>query len=160
MCTVSEGALQPIAIHLILYICDNYMFNTVTYRGGGRRGLDWWLGLLTTYTLTTRDYTLHITDTQRPQSITVSTSRFLATDFNTGTIKVSHMKSSFHSRTLATIFFIASRTELNCVESQCQSYVTTDGQSASLSWNKAPICGLRPDLYYCRTVAGLLMWAA
>jgi hypothetical protein len=31
--------------------------------------------------------------------------------------------------------------------SQSQSYVTTDGLSASLSWNKAPIWGLRPDLY-------------
>jgi hypothetical protein len=30
-------------------------------------------------------------------------------------------------------------------------------QSGSLSWNKAPIWGLRPDLYYCQTVAGLLM---
>jgi hypothetical protein len=39
-----------------------------------------------------------------------------------------------------------------------QSYVTTDGQSASLSWNKAPIW--RPDLYYCQTVAGLLVWGA
>jgi hypothetical protein len=34
-------------------------------------------------------------------------------------------------------------------------------QSASLSWNKAPIWDLRPDLYYCQTVvAGLLMWGA
>jgi hypothetical protein len=33
-------------------------------------------------------------------------------------------------------------------------------QSANLSWNKAPIWGLRPDLYYCQTVAGLLMWGA
>jgi hypothetical protein len=40
-----------------------------------------------------------------------------------------------------------------------ESYVTTDSQSASLSWNKAPIWGLRPDLDYCPTVAGLLMWA-
>jgi hypothetical protein len=41
-----------------------------------------------------------------------------------------------------------------------QSYtITTDGQSASLSWNKAPIWGLRPDFYYCQTVAGL-MWGA
>jgi hypothetical protein len=32
------------------------------------------------------------------------------------------------------------------------------GQSASLSWNKAPIWGLRSDFYYCQTVAGLLMW--
>jgi hypothetical protein len=37
-------------------------------------------------------------------------------------------------------------------------YVTTDGQSTSLSWNKAPIWGLRPDFYYCQTVAGLLIW--
>jgi hypothetical protein len=41
-----------------------------------------------------------------------------------------------------------------------QSYVTTDGQSASLSWNKAPIWDLRPALYYCLTVAGFLMWGA
>jgi hypothetical protein len=32
-------------------------------------------------------------------------------------------------------------------ESESESYVTTDGQSASLSWNKAPIWGLRPDIY-------------
>jgi hypothetical protein len=36
----------------------------------------------------------------------------------------------------------------------------TDGQSVSLSWNKAPIWGLRPNFYYCQTVAGLLMWDA
>jgi hypothetical protein len=34
----------------------------------------------------------------------------------------------------------------NIIQSQSQSYITTDGQSASLSWNKAPIWGLRPDL--------------
>jgi hypothetical protein len=44
--------------------------------------------------------------------------------------------------------------------SQSESYVTIDGQSASLSWDKAPISGLRPDFYYCRTLAGLLMWGA
>jgi hypothetical protein len=43
---------------------------------------------------------------------------------------------------------------------ESESYITTDGQSVSVSWNKAPIWGLRPDLYYCRTVAGLLMWGA
>jgi hypothetical protein len=43
---------------------------------------------------------------------------------------------------------------------QIQSYVTTDGQSASLSWTKGPIWGLRPNLYYSRTVAGLLMLGA
>jgi hypothetical protein len=42
--------------------------------------------------------------------------------------------------------------------SESDSFVTTDGQSASLSWNKAPIWNLRPDFYYSQTVAGLLMW--
>jgi hypothetical protein len=45
-------------------------------------------------------------------------------------------------------------------QSQSQSYVTTDGQSASLSWNKASIWGIRPEIYYCLTIAGLLMWGA
>jgi hypothetical protein len=30
------------------------------------------------------------------------------------------------------------------------SHVTTDGQSASLSWYKAPIRGLRPDIFSVR----------
>jgi hypothetical protein len=42
---------------------------------------------------------------------------------------------------------------------QSQSYVRIDGQSASPSWCKAPIWGLRPDLYYCQTVVGLLCGA-
>jgi hypothetical protein len=45
-------------------------------------------------------------------------------------------------------------------QSQSQIYVTTDGQSASLSWLQAPIWVLRPDFYFCLTVAGLLMWGA
>jgi hypothetical protein len=58
---------------------------------------------------------------------------------------------------------------LNCIErrpsdeslaTESESYVTTDGQSASLSWNKAPIWDLRPDLFYYLTVAGLLIWSA
>jgi hypothetical protein len=44
--------------------------------------------------------------------------------------------------------------------SESESYVTTDGQPASLSWNKAPFWGLRPDLYYSQTVAGFLIWGA
>jgi hypothetical protein len=44
--------------------------------------------------------------------------------------------------------------------SQSQNYVTADGESASLSWNKAPIWGLWPDFYYCQTVSGLLMCGA
>jgi hypothetical protein len=45
-------------------------------------------------------------------------------------------------------------------ESESEFYITTDGQSASLSWNKVPIWGLRPDCYYCQTVADLLTWGA
>jgi hypothetical protein len=41
-----------------------------------------------------------------------------------------------------------------------ESYVTTDGQSASLSWIKTPIWGLRLHFYYCQAVADLLMWDA
>jgi hypothetical protein len=42
-------------------------------------------------------------------------------------------------------------------KSQIQSYGTTDGQPASLSWNKAPIWGLRPDLYYLCDSCGLVL---
>jgi hypothetical protein len=35
-------------------------------------------------------------------------------------------------------------------ESESESHVTTDGQSASLSWYKAPIRGLRPDFVSVR----------
>jgi hypothetical protein len=41
-----------------------------------------------------------------------------------------------------------------------KSYIATNGQPASLSWNKAPIWGLRPDLCFCLTFAGLFMWGA
>jgi hypothetical protein len=34
--------------------------------------------------------------------------------------------------------------------SRVESCITTDGQLTSLSWNKAPIWGLRPDFYYVR----------
>jgi hypothetical protein len=45
---------------------------------------------------------------------------------------------------------------------QSQTYITNDGQSASLSWIKAPIWGLRlySYFYYCQTIAGLLVWGA
>jgi hypothetical protein len=37
-------------------------------------------------------------------------------------------------------------------------YVTTDDQSASLSWNKAPIWGFRPDIYYSLIITVLFLW--
>jgi hypothetical protein len=36
----------------------------------------------------------------------------------------------------------------------------TDGQLASLSWNKTPIWGLHSLFYYCQAVVGLLKWGA
>jgi hypothetical protein len=33
------------------------------------------------------------------------------------------------------------------------TYITTDSQSASLSWNKAP--GAYDQIFYCQTIAGL-----
>jgi hypothetical protein len=36
------------------------------------------------------------------------------------------------------------------VSSRVQSYITTDGPSSSLSWNKTPIWGLRPDFITVR----------
>jgi CO dehydrogenase/acetyl-CoA synthase delta subunit len=38
--------------------------------------------------------------------------------------------------------------------SSSQSYVQTDGQSASLSWCQAPIWGPIRGIYYCHVVAG------
>jgi hypothetical protein len=46
------------------------------------------------------------------------------------------------------------------MSSQSQSYITTDGQSASLSWYQASIWGPRPYFRYCHIVADLLMWGA
>jgi hypothetical protein len=49
------------------------------------------------------------------------------------------------------------------IESESESYVTTDGQSASLSWYKAPIRGLRPDFFPFGirvTVTFLIPWGA
>jgi hypothetical protein len=45
-------------------------------------------------------------------------------------------------------------------ECESQSYVTTDDQSASLSWNKAPMWGLRPVIYYSLTITVLFLWSA
>jgi hypothetical protein len=73
-------------------------------------------------------------------------------------------KDSLHSRSPVSILVqhLNSTIELTKLHwaSPVESYVTTYCQSASLSWNKAPIWSVRPDFYYCQTVAGLLMWSA
>jgi hypothetical protein len=42
----------------------------------------------------------------------------------------------------------------------CESYITTDGQSASLSWYIAPTWGLQSDFYYSQTVAVFFLFGA
>jgi hypothetical protein len=86
---------------------------------------------------------------------------FITVPLNYSTFKSSdHTKSSWHSL----IPFLLSPSTTHSLNSDLrhssQSNVTTDGHSASLSWNKAPIWALRPDLYYCHAVAGLLVWGA
>jgi hypothetical protein len=46
---------------------------------------------------------------------------------------------------------------LSLALSSVKFYVTTDGQPASMSWNKAPIWGLWPDLYYFCDSYGLVL---
>jgi hypothetical protein len=64
------------------------------------------------------------------------------------------------SKTITTLFLTIHRRLViqyyinKAYTSESESYIMTD----SLSWNKAPIWGLRPDFYYYQTVAGLLMW--
>jgi hypothetical protein len=82
--------------------------------------------------------------------LSVSTSRLLRKDLNTETITSNHYEVflSFlvqSTRNLGTELKLCSNPES---ESESESYVTTDGQSASLSWYKAPIRGLRPDFYF------------
>jgi hypothetical protein len=96
----------------------------------------------------------------------VFTIRFLATDLSQEQSLQITMKSSCHFLsshlglpTLRKSILFSNSNSLTPL-AQSHSYVTTDGQLASLSWNKAPIWGLRTDLYYCQTVAGLLMWGS
>jgi hypothetical protein len=76
---------------------------------------------------------------------------FIGTSLHLQSIMTAHTLNSFWTKS---VWQNSGWTEC---QSRSQSYVTTDDQSASLSWNKAPIWGLRPELYYCQTVAGLLI---
>jgi hypothetical protein len=49
-----------------------------------------------------------------------------------------------------------SHSSLCSLKVKSQSYVTTYGQSASLTWCPAPIWGPKPDICYCQRVTGLL----
>jgi hypothetical protein len=64
----------------------------------------------------------------------------------------------FYDRLLNVSCSIRCKKILNPLKTESESYVTTDSQSASLSWNRAPIWGLQPDINYCLRVAVLLIW--
>jgi hypothetical protein len=65
------------------------------------------------------------------------------------TVEILQLPRSRHS-------WLTTVSQLNSAHSQ--SYVTTDGQSTSLSWCQAPIWGLR--FLLCQRVASLSMWGA
>jgi hypothetical protein len=103
-------------------------------------------------------------------SCCVFTSRSLATACNSGDSSAScgqvlpspavvqNCLSAIPSTELNRHLFSASLAELNCTQhyqTKSQRHNATDGQSASLSWNKAPIWGLRPYPCYCQAVACL-----
>jgi hypothetical protein len=50
-----------------------------------------------------------------------------------------------------TVYHLTTAPQLSTLNSQI--YVTNEGQSASLSWCQAPICGPKPDICYYQTVA-------
>jgi hypothetical protein len=120
--------------------------------------------------ITTSNYSaviLQITRAHAKFSWSAFTSRFLVKDLNNficsrlyRPVNISQLTPwlvaiSHHPPT-----FLIDRTQLTAAESESETYVTTDGQSASLSWHKAPIWGLRPYFYHCQSAAGSLIWGA
>jgi hypothetical protein len=124
--------------------------------------------------MNTRNHSPYITSTLTRGSVChlqlllVLASAFILWSVTRGTrdhILLSQIRDPFLSppttrRATVQVFDLASTQKYLILKSQSQSYVTTDGRSASLSWNKVPLLGLRPDFYYCQTVAGFLRWAA
>jgi hypothetical protein len=125
--------------------------------------MHWVLNLLTQLGATSNyiaiaNHTLQITaaNIKSTPARSVFNNRFLVTNVNNG------YSWNFRVQVLP-VRRLSSNWTLSILpqqKSQSQSHVTTDGQLGSLSWNKVPIWELRPDFYYCQTVAGLLMWGA
>jgi hypothetical protein len=83
--------------------------------------------------------------------LSISTSRLLATDWNLLVRIINSTQPWFNSLNCCVPLYSHSLdVALPESESESESYVTTDGQSASLSWYKAPIRGLRPDFFSVR----------
>jgi hypothetical protein len=90
----------------------------------------------------------------------VSTRHLLATDLNTET----NISNHYEALTFLVQWPWNLGTQLKlCLaesESESESYITTDSQLTSLSWNKAPIWGLRPDIYLSLTITAQFLWAS
>jgi hypothetical protein len=116
--------------------------------------LDWTFDLLTTYTTGNYSATANLHNSQ----ITIAPAKsfathsvfsrpFLVTASNNGYSSASVLKSSLNGGSLPIELF-------SCLSLMLLPTI----QSASLSWNKAPVWGLRPDFYYRQTVSCLLIW--
>jgi hypothetical protein len=77
--------------------------------------------------------------------------------YNSFTVTTAHIKLSFHKQTPLYSFVCPQLSFLFR-----SNYSSTDcwSEAARMSWNKALVWGLRPDHFYCLTVAGLLIWGA
>jgi hypothetical protein len=84
----------------------------------------------------------------------------LSTEFNSPAhssylCRLAYRNTSPHISTTLVLWY-----DYCSVESESESYITTVSQSASLSWNKAPIWGLRPDIYLSLTITALFLWSS
>jgi hypothetical protein len=85
--------------------------------------------------------------------------KYMSSIFTTLLVGIIHSHLS-RARFLVETYNLQFYMQLQYVQSQSQSYVTTNRQSVSLSWCQAPILVPRPDFYYWQTVSGFLMWGA
>jgi hypothetical protein len=133
------------------------------FRSHYRRGLYCWMDLLTTFTHDSELHTITALSLiyilykslQQPPKLF----QRAVFSWSLATASNSAASSASSARLLSSQAPVQ-----NCLNFQLNwlraTYITTDGQSASLSWYQAPIWGLWPDFYYCQTLAGLLICGA
>jgi hypothetical protein len=127
-------------------------FAIFTWRSDYRRGLDCWLDLLHTYKTLYYSSQITIGHTRSSQSVTVFTSRCLVAATKKQTfpflwvpelpqfLSYQLLTATAHNEWTATILQLTNSPINSLLKSlsESESYITTDGQSASLSWKKHP----------------------